>query len=429
MGKTVAEVRLQERAARARLAPRHHPYWRSISEGRHLGYYRGRRGGSWIARCRPPEGGDYLTNALGTADDQVEADGTHILDWRQALDAALAWFDKVENPGFLPAADLTVQTAADEYAAMRDARDSARAGRPIRSDGRSRLTRYVVVDEKLAKISLQDLTEADLKAWQRRLGGPKVLTRQRLANDLKAALNFSFQNHRRALPADFPITVKLGLKSDEHYWEQGETVARKNQILEDRQVRQIIRLAQEQDEDGDFALLVILLAATGARFSQLKRMTVGDVQLEHSRLLVPTSFKGKGRSPQLIKVAIGLDVAQVVRPAIEGRKTSEPLLQRWRYRQITATQWVRAERAAWKTASEMTRSWNRVMEAAGLPGTIPYALRHTSIVRGIRANLPIRLVAALHDTSVVMIERHYSRWITEGLEELAARAVVPLLAA
>jgi len=26
-----------------------------------------------------------------------------------------------------------------------------------------------------------------------------------------------------------------------------------------------------------------------------------------------------------------------------------------------------------------------------------------------------------------MIERHYSHWITEGLDELAARAVVPLL--
>jgi hypothetical protein len=41
--------------------------------------------------------------------------------------------------------------------------------------------------------------------------------------------------------------------------------------------------------------------------------------------------------------------------------------------------------------------------------------------------LPIRLVAALHDTSVVMIERHYSRWIVDGLDDLVARAVVPLV--
>lgn len=429
MARTVAEVRLQERSARARLPQRHRPYWRSISEGRHLGYYRGARRGSWIARCRPPDGGEYLTKALGTADDHVEADGSHVLDWKQALEAALAWFEKVENPGYVEAANLTVQSAVDEYSAMRDARDSARAGRPVRSDGRSRLTRYVIVDETLARTSLHDLTEADLKSWQRRLNGLKVLTIQRLANDLKAALNHCFQNHRRALPADFPITVKVGLKPDDSYWEHGESVARENQILDDRQVREIIRLAQAQDLDGDFALIVIILAATGARFSQLRRMTVGDVQLEHSRLLVPTSFKGKGRSPARTKVCIGADVARVLRHAILGRSTSEPLLQRWRYRQVGVGQWERTHRGPWKTASEMTRDWKRVVAAAGLEGTIPYALRHTSIVRGIRANLPIRLVAALHDTSVIMIERHYSRWITEGLEELAARAVVPLLAA
>lgn len=429
MARTVAEVRLQDRSARARLPAKHHPYWRSICEGRHLGYYRGGRGGSWIARCRPPEGGEYVTKSLGSADDVVEADGEAVLSWRQALDAALAWFNLVENPGFVDAADLTVRTAVEEYAAMRDARDSARAGRPVRSDGRSRLTRYVVVDEQLDRIKLHDLTESDLKAWQGRLKSLKVLTRQRLANDLKAALNYCYQNHRRALPADFPITVKVGLKPNESYWEHGETVARENQILEDRQVREILRLAIEQDEDGDFSLLVVLLAATGARFSQLRRMSVADVQLDQSRLLVPTSFKGKGRSPALIKVSIGADVAKLLRPAIIGRPKNEILLQRWRYRQTSPTKWERVGRAPWKTASEMTRSWNRVVDAAGLSGTIPYALRHTSIVRGIRANLPIRLVAALHDTSVTMIERHYSRWITEGLEELAARAVVPLLAA
>jgi hypothetical protein len=43
-----------------------------------------------------------------------------------------------------------------------------------------------------------------------------------------------------------------------------------------------------------------------------------------------------------------------------------------------------------------------------------YALRHSSIVRGLKANLPIRLVAALHDTSVEMIEKHYSAFIVDA---------------
>jgi hypothetical protein len=200
VAKTVNDIRLQDRAARARLKPRHHPYWRSISDGRHLGYYRGKRAGSWVARCRSPDERDYVTRPLGTADDMADADGEAILDWKQALEAALGWFQKVEKPGYLDAANLTVQTAVDEYAAMRDARDSARAGRPIRSDGRSRLTRYVKVDEKLAGICLYELTETDLKTWRQRVQGLKILSRQRLANDLKAALNYCYQNHRRSLP-------------------------------------------------------------------------------------------------------------------------------------------------------------------------------------------------------------------------------------
>lgn len=77
----------------------------------------------------------------------------------------------------------------------------------------------------------------------------------------------------------------------------------------------------------------------------------------------------------------------------------------------------------------MTKLWKKVTISAATPGAIPYALRHSSIVRGLRNGLPIRLVAALHDTSVEMIERHYSRWITEGLEDLVAKAIVPMFRA
>src|SRR6185295_581501 len=136
--------------------------------------------------------------------------------------------------------------------------------------------------------------------------------------------------------------------------------------------------------------------------------------------------------PALTKVPVGSDVLERLRRAIEGRPPGDAMLQKWRYRQVGPAgpdAWVKDYRGPWRTASEMTRDWQGVMTEAGFLGVIPYALRHSSIVRGIRANLPIRLVAAVHDTSVTMIERHYSRWITEGLEEMVARAVVPLLEA
>ena len=58
---------------------------------------------------------------------------------------------------------------------------------------------------------------------------------------------------------------------------------------------------------------------------------------------------------------------------------------------------------------------------------VPYALRHSSIVRQLRAGLPVRLVAALHDTSSAIIERHYAAAIVDALDDVAAGAVIPLV--
>ena len=90
--------------------------------------------------------------------------------------------------------------------------------------------------------------------------------------------------------------------------------------------------------------------------------------------------------------------------------------------------WQKAGVEAWLNASELTRPWGVILNKAGLAADIvPYALRHSSIVRGLREGLPVRLVAALHDTSSAMIEKHYSAYIVDAMDELAARAVVPLV--
>jgi hypothetical protein len=57
-------------------------------------------------------------------------------------------------------------------------------------------------------------------------------------------------------------------------------------------VRKIVAAAVALDQDGDFARLVVVLAATGARFAQVTRMVVRDVQVDRSPLMVPQSFKG-----------------------------------------------------------------------------------------------------------------------------------------
>ena len=69
----------------------------------------------------------------------------------------------------------------------------------------------------------------------------------------------------------------------------------------------------------------------------------------------------------------------------------------------------------------------RAAQYVRMPKVIPYALRHSSIVRGLRKGLPIQQVAKLHNTSVKMIERHYAKYIATALEDLARAAVVSLV--
>lgn len=439
MAKPLSEAPLTTRNARARLSAG--LYWRGIDPQTHLGYRKGKRGGRWLVRWR--NGAGYRQAPIGTADDAI-ATGT--LDYNAAIRAARAKVE-VERAEARVKADgplLTVRSAVETYIAELNARYSRRTGRTVRSDADNRLSRYVigrkaeakqedVPPAPLADVPLHELTESDLRAWRSNLPSKlKETSKKRTATDLRAALNAAHETHRERLGDALPMVVKHGLKVIETDDDDDVRVARENQVLPDIQVEAVVRAAHEVDAEGqwegDFFRLIMVLAATGARFCQAARMRVSDVQPSLGRLLVPVSRKGKGSKAPTIAVPVGKDVLDALLPVVVGRPNSAPLLERWRHKQEPGSNdWQREQRGAWQRPSEMSRPWHAVRQQAGMPDVIPYALRHSSIVRGLRAGLPIRLVAALHDTSVLMIERHYGKWIVENLNDLAARAVIPLV--
>ena len=251
-------------------------------------------------------------------------------------------------------------------------------------------------------------------------------TLARLLNDLRAALTAAARKAKA--PADLHTTIKEGLRAPEK-----PDRARTKQVLPDADVRKLVEAALTHD--ADFGALVMLLAATGARMDQLTRCTVADFQPEARRIMVPASRKGRG-DKQITHTAIPLpdDVTTRLRPLTAGRAGHEPLLTRWHHRQVAGDTvkgslpgWERVERRAWTKPAEMARPWRVVVKAAGLSaGLVPYCLRHSSIVRGLRAGLPVRLVAAVHDTSAAMIEKHYGAFIVDATEDLLRRAVVPM---
>lgn len=174
---------------------------------------------------------------------------------------------------------------------MRDPRDRAREQRPISSDASRRLGRYIL-DDPIADVPLHKLTDAALRAWRGGLNPQfKHATTQRLVSDLKAALNAFYVENRKRLPADYAETVRIKLKTPPLEMPT-EPKSYQAQMLTEDQVRAVVQAATQQDDDGDFSRLVLVMAATGARFAQLKRLRVEDVQPEFSRIMMPASRKG-----------------------------------------------------------------------------------------------------------------------------------------
>jgi integrase len=86
---------------------------------------------------------------------------------------------------------------------------------------------------------------------------------------------------------------------------------------------------------------------------------------------------------------------------------------------------TRSDGAPWRH-SDHRHPFARAVTRAGLNPAIVtiYALRHSSIVRQLLANTPIRVVAVQHDTSVVMLERTYSKYIADHADALSRSALL-----
>jgi integrase len=433
VAKSVRDSRLDSRTARAKLKPSGKPYFRSLGPNLHLGYRKGKHAGKWVMR-RYLGDEKYSVETVGAADDFADADGAAVLTFHQAQarirEHAQTLVEAARISTLGPS--ITVRDAIEQYLTAREKREAKDLGdKGLKRDARSRLIKHVLdADEKLSAKPLATLADSDLSDWRKSLKMAPG-SAQRTVNDFKAALNAAARGAKARLPATIRDTIKDGLATSIAI----PSVAREARVLPDADVRALISATWAVDAEGgwggDLARIVLVLAATGARFSQVIRMTVGDVQAAQKRLMIPVSRKGRGvKQATHIGVRVGDDVLAALMKATAGRKGSEPLFLRPHWQQVAVSRWERADRGPWFAAAELTRPWGAIVSKAGLAAsTIPYALRHSSIVRGLRAGLPVRLVAALHDTSSAMIEKHYSAFIVDAMDELAARAVVPLTTA
>ena len=126
--------------------------------------------------------------------------------------------------------------------------------------------------------------------------------------------------------------------------------------------------------------------------------------------MMPKSAKGGGRNRSVKKTErysacrSPRNWRPRLKAAAKGRADDAPLL-------------LQSDGSPWDNnpGQNYHRQVDKVVTAIGLdPAEVTmYCLRHSSIVRMLLRNVPIRLVASLHNTSVAMIEKHYSKYITE----------------
>jgi integrase len=232
----------------------------------------------------------------------------------------------------------------------------------------------------------------------------KASSVNRLCKALKACLNMAAEHDDRIVNAK---VWRIGLAAIP---EADDTES--NLVLSDEQRRDVIAAAYEMSDA--FGIYVEVHAATGARSSQIALLDVGDLHAGSKPLLmVPSSLKGgKGRVRTRKPMPISVGLAMRLKVATAGRGAREPLLL------LRGGRWN-----AWSHRLLFTDA----AQAAGLPdyATI-YCLRHTAITHALLAGVPVRLVASSFDTSVVMIEKTYSKNIAHHGDEMMRRVALDI---
>jgi integrase len=367
------------------------PYFENIAPGVSLGYRRSKGAGAWIVRAADGNGSNW-SRGFATADDFEESNQKTVLKHTEALDEArrLARASGAANTSD-NGRPITVFGAIDKYE------------KDLMIRGARKVNATMIrchMTKKLGEKAVALTTDNDFVDWRNDLiteSGIETASADRVGRSLKAALNLAARSDKRI--------------ANSAEWRNGLTKLpdagnARNVILPDDVVLAIVRTAYDIAEDSKEVQLGIwchVLAETGNREGQIRRVEVLDLQTDRKspRLMVPSSKKGKNRQVTRKPLPITLELASKLKELTIGKRPHDALLTP--IKQLSVK--FKPVTARLKLDKDVT----------------PYALRHSSIVRQLLKGIPTRLVASAHDTSVAEIERTYSRYIVSDHTEAMLR--------
>src|SRR5262249_4936232 len=298
MARTVRDANLETRTARLRLPIRSEPSWRGLEKGFALGYRRRGKGGTWLARRRPADGG-YVEHKIGTSDDLQDADGVAILDYGQAQKAARTWWraelrreeghDTREGP-------FTVRDAIDDYLRAYE----QRGGKAVYDARRAAETHILPA---LGTALAAKLTVKRIEDWHRGLATKPALARSKPGlkpNQRKADKSADGVRKRRATANRILTVLKAALN---HAWKSGHVASddawrrvKPFRAVETARVRYLseaecVRLVNACEPA--FRNLVHGAMLTGCRYSELASLCAADFNADASALRARESRRGR----------------------------------------------------------------------------------------------------------------------------------------
>jgi integrase len=396
LARTVRDANLETRTARLRLPIRSEPYWRGLEKGFALGYRRRGRGGTWLARRRPTDGG-YAERKIGTSDDLQDADGVAILDYGQAQKAARAWWraelrreeghDTREGP-------FTVKDAVDDYLNAYE----QRGGKAVYDARRAAETHILPA---LGTALVGKLTAKKIEDWHRGLATKPALARSkpgRKRNHRKADRSADGIRKRRATANRILTVLKAALN---HAWKAGHVPSddawrrvKPFRAVETARVRYLseaesVRLVNACEPA--FRNLVRGAILTGCRYSELTTMHVADFNADAGVVTVRESKAGKPRH-----VVLTAEGQRLFATLTAGKLGSDPIF-------------VRRDGSVWRKSHQMRPILHACNRAKIKPAISFHVLRHTHGSTLAMRGVPMGVIAEqLGHADTRMTEKHYA---------------------
>ena len=415
MARTIRNTKLDSRSARLKLPERREPYWTVISAGNAIGYRRGAKGGTWVAKVRGDDGTRHYA-PLGAADDARDPDGLTVFSFAQAQEMARTFFAQKgrELAGHSepqPGGPYTVKMAVDAYFTARERRGS----KSVRKDRYQAEARIIA---QLGAVDASKLTSKRIRDWHQAAASAAKLVRtkkeakqktrafdskdpeevrkrrataNRLLTILKAALNHAFQEGR--------------IPSDEAWRRVKPFREVDTPVVHFLKTAECVRLVNACEPS--FRDLVRGALVTGCRYGELTRMRAADFNADAGTITVRVSKSGKPRHVVLNEEGQGLFTALTA-----GRAPQDLVFRR-------------DDGGAWG-ASHQQRPLEEASRAAKLdPPATFHILRHTYASALAMRGAPMGVIAAqLGHSDTRMTEKHYAHLAPSYIAD-TVRAALP----